>query len=82
MIRLTLLSLFCAFLCVYAWRDWFKALCGLIVMMAVVEHPDMPNSLLGVQGLNPWNICCCSYWCSMGFGAQARGPAVGHARWH
>jgi O-antigen ligase len=57
MIRLTLLSLFCAFLCVYAWRDWFKALCGLILMMAVIEHPDMPNSLLGIQGLNPWNIC-------------------------
>jgi O-antigen ligase len=24
--------------------------------MAVVEHPDMPKSLFGIQGLNPWNI--------------------------
>ena len=57
MIRLTLLIMFCVFLCIYAWRDWFKALCGLIVMMAVVEHPDMPKTIMGIQGLNPWNIC-------------------------
>ncbi len=56
MIRLGLLTLFISFLCVYAWRDWFKALCGLIALMAVVEHPDMPKSLMGIQGLNPWNI--------------------------
>ncbi len=56
MIRLGLLTLFIAFLSVYAWRDWFKALCGLIALMAVVEHPDMPKSLWGIQGLNPWNI--------------------------
>ncbi len=24
--------------------------------MAVIEHPDMPKSILGIQGLNPWNI--------------------------
>lgn len=24
--------------------------------MAVIEHPDMPKSMLGIQGLNPWNI--------------------------
>lgn len=24
--------------------------------MAVVEHPDMPKGMLGIQGLNPWNI--------------------------
>jgi O-antigen ligase len=41
---------------VYAWRDWFKALCGLILLMAVIEHPDMPNSVFGIQGLNPWNL--------------------------
>ena len=45
-------------LAAYAWRDWFKALCGLIVLMAVTEHPDMPRSLLGVDGLNPWNLLC------------------------
>ena len=56
MIRLTLLSMFIAGICVYAWRDWYKAVCGLVLLMAVVEHPDMPKSMLGIQGLNPWNI--------------------------
>jgi hypothetical protein len=24
--------------------------------MAVIEHPDMPKNIMGIQGLNPWNI--------------------------
>ena len=56
MIRLSALYLFGFGLAAYAWRDWFKALCGLILMMAVIEHPDMPKTLFGIQGLNPWNI--------------------------
>ncbi len=56
MIRTTLLWMLIAFLAVYSWRDWYKALCGLILLMAVVEHPDFPKSVMGVQGLNPWNI--------------------------
>ncbi len=56
MIRLTLLWLLVTMLAVYAWRDWYKALCGLVLLMAFVEHPDFPKSILGVQGLNPWNI--------------------------
>lgn len=56
MIRLTFLSLFLSAIIIYAWRDWYKSLCGLILLMAVVEHPDMPKSILGIQGLNPWNI--------------------------
>jgi O-antigen ligase len=55
-IRIALLTLLIIGLAVYAWRDWFKALCGLIVLMAVMEHPDMPKNIMGVQGLNPWNI--------------------------
>jgi hypothetical protein len=43
-------------LSIYAWRDWYKSLCGLIVLTAVVEHPDMPRTILGVPGLNPWNL--------------------------
>ena len=43
-------------LAVYAWRDWFKSLCGLIVMMAFFEHPDMPRSVAGIPGLNLWNV--------------------------
>ena len=40
----------------YAWKDWYKALCGLIMLMGIIEHPDMPKSILGIQGLNPWNL--------------------------
>jgi len=56
MIRLSLLFLVIAFLAVYAWKDWYRSLCGLILLVAVGEHPDMPKSLLGVPGLNPWNL--------------------------
>lgn len=56
MIRITLLWLFITFLGLYAWKDWYKALCGLILLMAVIEHPDMPKTMMGIQGLNPWNI--------------------------
>jgi O-antigen ligase len=55
-IRVTVLSLLVAGLVIYAWRDWFYALCGAILLMAFVEHPDMPKNILGIQGLNPWNI--------------------------
>lgn len=41
---------------VYAWKDWYKSLCGLIVFTAVFQHPDMPKAILGVPGLNPWNL--------------------------
>jgi len=55
-IRITALYIFVTFLCIYAWKDWFKSLCGLILLMAVIEHPDMPKTVLGIQGLNPWNL--------------------------
>lgn len=56
MIRLTLLTLVVSGLAIYAFKDWYKSLCGLIVLMAVIEHPDMPKTMFGIQGLNPWNI--------------------------
>ncbi len=56
MIRLTLLWIFVASLAAYAFKDWFKSLCGLILLLAVVEHPDFPKSIVGIQGLNPWNL--------------------------
>jgi len=45
-----------AFLSIYAWKDWFKSLCGLILLMAVIQHEDMPKAMFGIQGLNPWNV--------------------------
>ncbi len=41
---------------IYAWKDWFHSLCGLILMMAVMEHAYMPKNIAGIQGLNPWNV--------------------------
>lgn len=55
-IRLLALSLLVAGLSVYAWKDWFKSLCGLILMMAIIHHEDMPTNIMGIQGLNMWNI--------------------------
>jgi O-antigen ligase len=66
-IRGTVLILGCLFLCIYAWRDWFRSLCGLIVLTALVEHPQMPTNLLGLSGLDPWNlllICVVLAWAS------------------
>jgi len=56
MIRLTLLWMFIAWLSTIAWKDWYKGVCGLILLMAVLERPDMPHSIFGIPGLNPWNI--------------------------
>ncbi|NIA27820.1 MAG: O-antigen ligase domain-containing protein, partial [Desulfobulbaceae bacterium] len=56
MVRVTALWLLVAFLAAYAWRDWYKSLCGLILLMAVYQHPDFPKTLMGIQGMNVWNI--------------------------
>ena len=55
-IRVAAAVLFVLFFSVYAWRNWFTSLCSAIVLMAVLEHPDMPKSLGGIQGVNLWNI--------------------------
>jgi O-antigen ligase len=55
-IRHLVLYLFVAGLSVYAWKDWFKSLCGLILLMAIFEHEDMPKTMFGIQGLNMWNV--------------------------
>jgi O-antigen ligase len=54
-LRIGLLTILVMALMIYAWRDWFIALCGSIVLMAVIQHPDMPKGVMGIQGLNPWN---------------------------
>jgi hypothetical protein len=64
-LRIYALVALTGFLSLYAFRDWFVSLCGLIVLMAVVQHPDFPSGVGGVQGLNPWNallICVMIGW--------------------
>jgi O-antigen ligase len=60
MLRLALLLSVVAFISAYAWRDWFKSLCGLILLIGIIEHPDFPNSIGGIQGANPWNVALLS----------------------
>lgn len=43
-------------LMVYAWRNWFVSLCGLLLMSVVMQRQDFPQYLLGINGLNPWNL--------------------------
>ncbi len=54
--RLIIFSFVVLFLCIYAWRDWYKSLCGLVVMMAVINHETMPEAMFGIVGLNPSNM--------------------------
>jgi len=54
--RVYLIYAFCLFLAVYSWKDWFKALCGLILVTAVMGYSDFPERFGGIQGLNLWNI--------------------------
>lgn len=56
MIRYTLLFFFISFLCVYSFKDWYKALCFSFPLLAIIERPDMPKSFLGIGGLSPFNI--------------------------
>ncbi len=56
MIRLTLIFVYVTALSAYAFKDWYRSLCGLIILMGVIQHPDVPKSILGVPGLNPWNL--------------------------
>ena len=56
MIRITVLTLIVLFLAGYAWKNWFHALLGGIVLFAFLEHPDMPRTIAGIPGLNLWNL--------------------------
>lgn len=43
-------------LAVYAWRDWFASACVLVVLSAFAKHPEMPRTVGGIPGANPWNL--------------------------
>jgi len=40
----------------YAYRNWFVSLCAAVFLMAFVKHPDMPRGVLGIPGMNLWNL--------------------------
>ena len=56
MIRLTVLWLVVGGVAVVSWWDWFKGLCGLVVLIGILEYPDVPKSMFGVPGLNFFNL--------------------------
>ena len=56
MIRLTFLWLIVTAVAMYTWRDWFKGLCGLILLIGILEMPDVPRTMFGIGGLNFFNL--------------------------
>src|SRR5215212_9694714 len=56
MIRLTALWLAVAFVGIVTWKDWFKGLCGLMLLFGILEYPDVPRTMFGVPGLNFFNL--------------------------
>ena len=56
-IRVALAIIYIIIFSYRAWRGkWFEATCASVLLMAAMQHPDMPKSLGGIQGMNLWNI--------------------------
>jgi len=73
--RIYALWLVVAFLSLNAWRHWFWSLLGLIVLTTVFERRDMPKAIMGISGLNAWNIvllCVIGALCVRGGAARER----------
>src|SRR6185312_4570824 len=55
-IRVLVGILFVVGFSIYAYRNYFTSLCALLFFTAVFKHPDMPRSVLGIPGLELWNV--------------------------
>jgi O-antigen ligase len=55
MIRLTVFWTAVLLIGAYSWKDWFWGLCGLIIMVGLLEMPDVPKTVFGISGLNFFN---------------------------
>ena len=44
------------FLATYAWKDWFPPAASLVMLAALLPSPEMPREVLGITGLNIWNV--------------------------
>lgn len=40
----------------YAWRDWYKALCFLVVLVAVAGYSGVPRGMFNIPGISPYNF--------------------------
>lgn len=56
MIRYTALLLVVTGLAALSFKRWYAALCGLLLVTVFIQRPDFPTNLMGIQGLNPWNL--------------------------
>jgi O-antigen ligase len=56
MIRLTFFWATVFFVALYTWKDWFRGLCGLILLVGILEMPDVPKTVFGIEGLNFFNV--------------------------
>ncbi len=56
MIRQSILIIFIIGITAYAFRDWFISLAALIIFTVMSQNDDMPRTMMGIQGLNPWNM--------------------------
>jgi len=54
--RIALLALVVLYICAYSFRNWYKSLCIFLPVIAFLERPDMPREIMGVPGLNAYNI--------------------------
>jgi O-antigen ligase len=55
-IRYSLLVFAMLVIAALAAKNWFRALCFMLPLLAFLERPDMPREMLGITGLNPLNI--------------------------
>ena len=54
--RIWVLHVIFVCLILYTWKDWFRSFCALLLLTAFMQDEDMPRAMLGLQGLNPWNM--------------------------
>lgn len=55
-VRMVLVIILVIALAIYAWRNWFFSLCGLLAVEGLLRFPDMPTKMMGIQGANLWNL--------------------------
>ena len=56
LIRYSLLIIAMLVVASMASRNWYRGLCFMLPLLAVLERPDMPREMFGIGGLNPFNI--------------------------
>lgn len=56
MIRYSLLVIAMLVIAGMACKNWYRALCFMLPLLAFLERPDMPREMFGIGGVNPFNI--------------------------